>query len=331
MHGYGARALPPLNPLASFLAAARHGSFTRAAQELNVTHGAVSRAVRQLEDHFGVELFERRNRGIHLTPRGRDFAGRVEGVFAELEEACERLAAGEAGRRLSVSCEPTLAMRWLMPRLEEFHRAVPGVDVLLSTAGGPIDLSEQGVDLAVRRSDFSWPGHYWHLSLGRERIGPVCSPGYWREINGGKGPGKDTGKGGEGGECVGECLGGRHAGPVRLLHTRTRPGAWADWRALQKGGPGSERESGPGSGPEGTSERFHDHFYFSLQAAQAGLGMAMGPEPLVRDALEQGMLVAPYGFAATQAEYVVISRKKPRPGGDGEAFVAWLRERLALA
>ncbi|WP_245590772.1 LysR substrate-binding domain-containing protein [Nitratidesulfovibrio termitidis] len=182
-------------------------------------------------------------------------------------------------------------MRWLMPRLEAFGRIAPRVDVQLSTAGGPIDLSAQGVHLAIRRSDFTWPRGYACRSLGKERIGPVCSPGYWSD-NANR--------------------------PARLLHTRTRPQAWADWRALS------------GVALLADTEQFFDHFYFSLQAATAGMGLAMGPEPLVRDDIARGLLVAPYGFSTTPMEYVVLCP----PTGDEYGFTAnfteWLAVELAL-
>lgn len=282
--------LPPLSPLPSFWAAARHSSFSKAAQELNVTHGAVSRAVRQLEDFFGFDLFERRNRGVHLTEKGKRFARRIDTLFSDLESACEELRSAGPGK-LSVSCEPTLAMRWLMPRLDGFHRVLPDVEVLLSTAGGPIDLSEKGVHLAIRRSDFAWPARYWHVPLGKEAIGPVCSPAYWEE---------------------------NRKAPKRLLHTRTRPEAWADWRHHA------------GDVIETAEERFFDHFFFSLQAAAAGLGMAVGPFSMVQDAVEQGLLVAPFGFTVTDVDYVVICRTEPEPDGPARAFIHWLRETLAL-
>ena len=283
--------LPPLAPLASFRAAARHQSFTNAAHELHVTHGAVSKAVKQLEEHFGFPLFHRRSRGLRLTERGARLARHVEAMFADLEKTCEALRDTGRRRRLSVSCEPTLAMRWLMPRLEGFHEAVPGTDIHLSTGGGPIDLGTEGAHLAIRRSDFAWPARYWHRPLGREAIGPVCSPGY---------------------------LDAHAHGAHTLLHTRSRPGAWADWRALA------------GVDVQADAEHFYNHFYFCLQAAGAGLGLAMGPEPLVRDAVAQGLLVAPFGFADSTVEYVVLAQEPPREGGRAQAFIHWLADELAL-
>jgi DNA-binding transcriptional LysR family regulator len=283
--------LPPLGPLVSFCAAAKHQSFTKAAHELNLTHGAVSRAVKQLEEYFGLPLFHRRSRRIYLTDKGRFFADKAAALLADLEAASEQMRAQETGRSLSVSCEPSLAMRWLMPRLGTFYDKVPGVDVHLSTAGGPVDIAAQNLDLAIRRSDFQWPENYWVTELGREHIGPVCHPDYWARL-------QET--------------------PAILLHTRTRPDAWADWTALS------------GRAIESVTERYFDHFYFSLQAAVAGLGIAIGPEPLVADDIESGHLVAPLGFIETKADYVVLSLKNPERDDLLNAFVTWLREELVF-
>lgn len=283
--------LPPLGPLISFHAASRHNSFTKAAHELHLTHGAISRAVRQLEEHFGFALFHRGSRGVRLTSKGREFAEHVQGMLSDLESACEALRTRGAKRRLSVSCEPSLAMRWLMPRLGTFHRLRPDADIHLSTEGGPIDLSEEGAHIAVRRSDFAWPPHYNCHPLGKESVGPVCTPGYWAKH--------------------------RH-GPVKVLHTRTRPDAWAHWRKLAQ------------VDITASAERIFDHFYFSLQAATAGIGMAVGPEPLVRDDIAQGVLTAPFGFARTPVEYVALTIEKPYEDSPSHAFIAWLDRELAL-
>lgn len=283
--------LPPLKPLLSFRVAARTSSITKAALELNLTHGAVSRAVKQLEDFYGFELFERRNRGLFLTEKGRQLAHVVEDILQQLEKKSEAIRQPQSQRRLSVSCEPSLAMRWLMPQLDEFKTLSPQTDIHLSTGGGPIDLTSEGVHLAIRRSDFAWPSHYHCTLLGKEKIGPVCSPAYWA----------------------------RHKeGPKDLLHTRTRPQAWADWRGLSN----DLLEIG--------SEKYFDHFYFSLQAATSGLGIAIGPEPMVRNDIGQGLLVAPYGIKTTTIDYVVLSLELPERQKDMHVFTQWIASELAL-
>ncbi|WP_051249541.1 LysR substrate-binding domain-containing protein [Maridesulfovibrio zosterae] len=283
--------LPPLKPLISFRAAARYSSFTKAAHELNLTHGAVSRAVKQLEEFFGFDLFERRNRRLFLTEKGKLLAEGVEEVLEKLKNVSEAVRIPESKRRLSVSCEPSLAMRWLMPKLEDFRLKHPQIDIHLSTGGGPIDLSAEGVHLAIRRSDFTWPSYYQCTTIGKERIGPVCSPGYWEQH--------------------------QHT-PKLLLHTRTRPEAWTDWKILSA------------SPIETDSEKYFDHFYFSLQAAITGFGIAIGPEPLVYDDIKQGLLIAPYGFKKTQSDYVILSLHDPETNADMRVFVDWIIGKLAL-
>ncbi|WP_261841761.1 LysR substrate-binding domain-containing protein [Aliamphritea ceti] len=283
--------LPPLGPLKSFCAAAKHQSFTKAAQELNLTHGAISRAVQQLEQHFGQTLFLRRNRRIYLTESGRFFADKVTAMLKQLEIASEHMRARETETCISVSCEPSLAMRWLMPRLSHFYAQVPGVEVHLSTAGGPVDLAAQNIDLAIRRSDFQWPADYWVTPLTKERIGPVCHPGYLDKLN------QQT---------------------AVLLHTRTRPAAWADWQTL------SDQEI------TFTGEQYFDHFYFSLQAAVAGLGIAIGPESLVTDDLNMGHLVAPFGFITTDTDYVALTLKNPQRTELLNSFISWLEQELSV-
>lgn len=283
--------LPPLGPLPSFCAAAKHQSFTKAAQELNLTHGAVSRAVLQLEQYFDQPLFYRRNRRVYLTEKGAFFAEKASELLADLATVTEQMKVSETGNSLSISCEPSLAMRWLMPRLGSFYEQFPGTDIQLSTAGGPVDLASQQLDLAIRRSDFQWPADYWVTSLGRERIGPVCHLSYWQKLSGDK--------------------------PV-FLHTRTRPQAWSDWQSCS------------GKVISSSSEQYFDHFYFSLQAAVAGLGMAIGPEPLVADDLQREHLIAPFGFVETEVDYVVLSLMNPERNELLNAFLTWLQTELSM-
>ena len=283
--------LPPLKPLISFRAAAKHQSLTKAAQELHLTHGAVSRAVKQLEEFFGFELFTRRNRGLFLTEKGAVLAKEVENSLTILEKVCESLKIPESKRRLSVSCEPSLAMRWLMPKLDDFRRKAPQIDIHLSTAGGPIDITAEGVHLAIRRSDFAWPPHYHCTPLGKEMIGPVCSPAYWEK---------------------------HKSSPKQLLHTRTRPEAWNDWSSISD------------IRVESDSEKYFDHFYFSLQAASTGFGLAIGPEPIVREDIKQGLLVAPYGFKKTPIDYIILSLDRPENDRNMNTFISWLKSELGL-
>ncbi|WP_066858745.1 LysR substrate-binding domain-containing protein [Halodesulfovibrio spirochaetisodalis] len=283
--------IPPLSPLISFHSAAKYQSFTEAAHQLNLTHGAVSRAVKQLEDYFGTKLFHRESRGVYLTEKGRYFAKHVARVLKELEHASEQVRTNSEQFKLYVSCEPSLAMRWLMPRLEEFKELAPHIDIHLSTSGGPIDLCAESAHLAIRRADFAWPKKYNVTLIGNERIAPVCSPSYWEKTRG---------------------------NDMNLLHTRTRPTAWEDWKSLT-----SFKISE-------LTNQFFDHFYFSLQASSAGMGIAIGPEPLVKDDIDRGLLVAPFGFQTTEFEYVILSHASPEVDHRLIKFTEWIKEQLPM-
>jgi DNA-binding transcriptional LysR family regulator len=287
--------LPSLAALRCFEAAARLENFSRAAAELHLTHGAVSRAVRLLEEELGVALFERRSRRVFLTDAGRRLALAVgDGLDLMRHAVGELRASARQARRWVLSCEPTLLMRWLIPRWPDFQARHPQIDVHLVAGGGPFSFGS-GIDLAIRRDDFSWPDSYHAEPLFAEKVGPVCRPdrtAAWLSSKKG--------------------VVALRAGAPRL-HSRTRPGAWLEWGAAARH-PMFEA-------PEQTFE----HFYFSLQAAVAGLGVAIGPWHLVRDDLDSGVLVAPLGFVEDGSRYCLLSPKPLPPDGPQADLLAWLR------
>ncbi|KQV98417.1 LysR substrate-binding domain-containing protein [Rhizobacter sp. Root1221] len=285
--------VPPLNSLRVFEAAARLESFTRAAGELHVTHGAVSRQVSQLEAMLGVPLFERRNRAVFRTPQADVLLEACDAAMATLDEAVRRVRAPMGAPPLVVSCEPTLAMRWLIPRLPAFRMQHPGHEVHLLAAGGPVDFTRDRVDVALRRDDFRWDDGCHAERVVAEQVGPVCLPALAKAL--------------------------RKGLPVTLLHSRTRPNAWARWR--QRSGHTVVSD---------TTTHF-EHFYLSLQAAAAGLGVAIGSAWMVADDLRDGRLVAPFGFVADGSAYVMLSMA-PFDGDPRRAdFLAWVRHEMASA
>jgi DNA-binding transcriptional LysR family regulator len=279
-----------LPALACFRFAAELESFSKAADRVNLTHGAVSRAVRLLEDDLGTPLFERRNRAVFLTDAGRRLAQVVARGLGEIEDEVQRIKAKHANAPITVSCEPTLMMRWLIPRMPQFHAAHPAVEVRLLAGGGPVTLGS-GIDLAIRRNDFSWHDAYFSRHLFDEKIGPVCRPDLAAVFF-------DTDR--------------MHMN-AKLLHTRTRPTAWATWAEMI----GDTHHSGTGQDFE--------HFYFSLQAAVAGLGVAIGPWRLVQNDIRDGLLVAPQGFREDGSAYFLLSAREPVSGSVSEIFGDWLR------
>ncbi|WP_326533866.1 LysR family transcriptional regulator [Pseudorhodoferax sp.] len=286
--------LPSLVALRCFEAAARAENFSRAADELHLTHGAISRAVRTLEDDLGLALFERRSRRVFLTEAGRKLFKAVHEGLGLIQQATRELRGSVRQAPLVVSCEPTLLMRWLIPRWPGFQAQHPGTSVHLVAGGGPVSF-DAGIDLAIRRDDFIWPPSVHAEALFAEKTGPVCSPGQ-----------------------VAALFTSRSAQP-RLragavqLQTRTRPQAWQEW-ASASGQPL----------PTGKAQVF-EHFYFSLQAAVAGLGVAIGPWHLVCDDIASGLLVAPMGFTEDGSRYHLLSPRAAGAAGPQAQLLAWLR------
>ena len=283
-----------LNALRCFSAAAKEESFTRAGAALHLTHGAISRAVRLLEDELGVALFERRSRRVFLTEKGRKLFEAVEKGLGIISETAAELRS--AGPALNVSCEPTLMMRWLIPRLPDFRVRCPDIHIQLSAGGGPAELGSD-VDLAIRRNDFAWPDHWRALPLFSERVGPVCRATQSEQMT------------------RLDAHGNPHLAPgVTLLHTRTRPDAWNAWSRLA------------GISLTETAGQEFEHFYFSIQAAVAGLGMCIGPWLLVRDDCESGVLHAPFGFIEDGSAYCLLTKKEFETGSSAGRFYDWLLE-----
>ncbi len=263
------RRLPPLNALPSFEAAARHLSFSRAADELRVTHGAVSRAVRNLEDHLGVQLMIRATRSVRLTPIGASFAAEIRGVLEHLAAATSA-ATGQTSGIVSVSTIDSFAARWLMPRLFRCRRVHGDIDVRVATSERLADFVSDGIDIAIRCGGGQYPGLSAELLMKEDHF-PVCSP---------------------------KLLKGRF--PLRTpadlaRHTLLHDVFTVDW-AIWLHSAGIDNVD-PHRGPTFLSS---DH---AIQAAVRGEGVVLGRSALVADELAAGRLVrlfelsVPAGFA----------------------------------
>ena len=169
------RRLPQLNALKAFEAAARHVSFTRAAEELCVTQGAVSHQVKALEAELGIKLFNRDRQGLIITDAGRDYLGVVRDAFDRIAMETERLVQRQGSGMLTVSTSPDFAAKWLVHRLGRFVEAHPEIDLRISATMEHVDFAREDVDIAVRHGDGNWPG----LDVTRlcaEHLFAVCSP-----------------------------------------------------------------------------------------------------------------------------------------------------------
>jgi len=169
------RRLPPLNALKAFEAAARSESFTRAAEELNVTQGAVSHQVKALEGILGVKLFNRERQRLAITEAGREYLAVVRDALDRIAVGTERLVQRQTSGVLTVSTSPDFAAKWLVPRLGRFSEAHPDIDLRVSAATQYVDLAREDVDLSVRHGDGNWEG-LDVVRLYSERLFPVCAP-----------------------------------------------------------------------------------------------------------------------------------------------------------
>lgn len=280
------RKLPSLNALRAFEAAGRHGRMTLAADELHVTHSAISRQVQHLEDLLGVALFAGPKNRMQLTEAGSTLLAGLSLAFDQMDMAV-RSVADTADGPLDVSCPGTFTMRWLIPRLYRFSDAHPDIEVRLSASSLPVDFQRDAFDVAIRASQGPWPDDAEVIELFPERIGPVISP----------------------------KLHDRHGGDIEkltLLHTSSRRHAWRVW--AEKAG----RDVPDDDGVE------YEHFYFMIEAALSGLGMCIAPWPMVADELGSGRLIAPYGFIDSGQSYVAVRRN--RQHRKSQLFCDWLAE-----
>src|SRR3954451_917677 len=169
------RRLPPLNALKAFEAAARHESFTRAAEELCVTQGAVSHQVKALEAELGIKLFNRERQRLVITGAGRDYLAVVRDAFDRIALGTERLIQHQGSGVLTVSTSPDFAAKWLVHRLGRFAEAHPEIDLRVSATMHHVDFVREEVDVAVRHGDGNWSG-LDAIRLCTEQLFPVCSP-----------------------------------------------------------------------------------------------------------------------------------------------------------
>ncbi len=255
-------ALPSLNALRAFAAAGRHLSFTRAAQELHVTQGAVSRLVKQLEADLGVQLFQRGPRGLELTAMGAAYLPALTDAFDRLTAATRLVArAGRPANRLTITTLPTFAMRWFMPRLADFQRLHPEIAVDVTSADRRIDFAREAIDVGLQYGAGDWPDELEATFLFPETVILVGAPTLLKSR-----PVKRP-------EDI-----RRHA----LLTHSTRPEAWAEWFG-QAGLKQPATQQGPA----------FEHFFMSIEAAVNGLGLALVPDFFVATELRDGRLVEP--------------------------------------
>ena len=286
--------LPPLNSIRAFEAAGRLLSFSRAADEMSVTHGAVSHQIKTLESWLAVPLFRRLGKSVELTDQGRLYLDSISPALAAIASASRSISAHEV---LRVNALPTFTMRWLFPRLAQFRGMHPHIEVQISTGLEPMSKLPSNIDVVIRREPHSVTGLN-KVRVLSESAFPVCSPALLQRVPL---------------ERIADLS--RHT----ILHCPARRTAWEDWLAVvhhSRVVPAQSLEL--------------EHLYFCLQAAIDGIGVAMGYSALVATDIAAGRLVAPFGGVVLGTPgYFVITRAERQHDPVVKTFCEWLLEQGA--
>ncbi len=287
--------IPPLPALRAFESVARHGSLRMAAQELNVTHGAISHQIKFLQESLGVELVARAGRGVALTPAGQRLSPQLSEALSRLAQVVEAVQPDVHDKPLRISVLPSFAAKWLLPRLSQFMARHPDVALTLDANLSVVNLHNTGIDLAFRYGAGQWPGVHAERLMGEEML-VVCSPHYRR----GKLPTR----------------------PKDLLrHPRLRDESarvWQDWF----------HAAGVNDAVPEPAVAFSDAGLL-LQAVLAGQGVALVRSVLAHDDIVAGRLVVLPGprLLAAYAYYVVTDLRDTLPP-KGQVFVDWVRAQV---
>ncbi|SDX54396.1 DNA-binding transcriptional regulator, LysR family [Ruegeria halocynthiae] len=288
------RFLPSISSLLALEAVDRLGSASAAAAELSLTQSAISRQLKTMEDQLGVQLIERSQMRLHLTPAAKDYVQIARSAVQELAQAALKLKANPAGGSLNLSILPAFGMHWLAPRLQDFARRHPEVTVNLGTRLKPFDFNLEPFDGAIHFGQQDWAGVYY-LPLMREEVLPVCAPTL-----------ATTGF---------ANLDALSSAP--LLHLESRPDAWERWFEMQ------------GHAAVGLRGMLFDQFSTMIQATIHGLGVALLPFYLVQDDLRTGRLVSAWGGPRISlGSYYLVwpnDRSVPEPL---RSFRDWINDQL---
>lgn len=293
------RKIPNSSSLIAFEAAARHESFTKAAEELALTQSAVCRQISGLEEFLGVSLFRRTRRGVRLTEAGMTYSRQIASRLDDVERDTLSIMAHQGqGVTLELAVVPTFATKWLLPRLSGFLRNNPDITVNLNTRTRPFLFDDTEFDAAIYFGDAGWPGTEAHY-LMRENPVPVCSPGLISQMSGADGR-----------------IAPADLERLPLLQQSTRPYAWRDWFASLD--MKVERDM---HGPR------YELFSMLAQAAIHDMGVALIPPMMIEEELASGKLVKAvnHGYLSAKAYYLIYPEHKSESRGFA-TFKQWLDE-----
>ena len=290
--------LPPFPALRAFHAAARHQQFREAAAELGVTESAVSHQIRRLESYLRVQLFERRGPQVRLTDAGSRYFKDIDPALAALRAATRALTGPAERTRVALTLPPSFAVLWLIPKMAGFEVAHPGIDLRLVTTTRLCDLAREEIDLAIRHGPGGWSDVESDFFL-RETVMPVCRPGFLNDAQLADIP--------------------TMLNSARLIINGYHPEDWIEWARAR----GVEAPALEGALRLETQEQ-------TLEAAENGLGVAMGRSPLADRRVQKGALVAPFGRPDLLDTAYFLCRAKGSSGTAASRRVAvWLRDLAA--
>ncbi len=277
----------PWQALKFFYHVARLGRLDAAAAYLHVTSGAVSKQIKSLEAVLGMPVFSKQGRYLVLNTAGQHLYDACTVQYAALSQALLQIK--QQDHDLRVSCEPTLAMKWLIPRLGDFKQRHPHLNVVILTAGGAVDFAAQHIDVAIRRNDFSWPKQVFAEKLADEYMAPVARTS---------------------------------AHQAMCLHSASRPQAWQTWLVQHASTDGAHQYAAM------PSTEF-EHFYLAIQAAIAGLGTVLASVYMVADEVAQKILQPEHVFSADGSGYYLLGLHDLFQQEKTVLFLNWLREQMA--
>jgi DNA-binding transcriptional LysR family regulator len=288
------RKIPGTDLLIAFETAARHQSFTRAAEELSLTQSAVCRKISALEDYLGIQLFNRVKKRVSLSGSGEIYARQVRENLKHIEhDTLSLMAHRNAGRVLELAVISTFATRWLIPRLPDFYEHHPEITLDFTTRNDPFMFTGTPFDAAIHFGDPIWPGAIAEFLFGEEMV-PVCKPA---------------------------LLGGRSSieaselERMPLLHQSARPDAWREW--FEIAGLGNVNAMGGSR---------YEIFAMLVEAAKAGLGVALMPRFFVLDEIASGELVVPCSYVlCSQRGYYLVYPEDKQDLESLQVFCGWLR------
>lgn len=275
------RGIPSLTALQAFEASARHQSFSKAAAELQQTHGAICKKVNELEASLGVELFRRVSQRLVLTDAGADYAHRIRVNLEQIRQDTQQLVTNRERSTLRVAVGVTFGAQWLVPRLPDFHRAHPNIQLRLMGRDQPTYFHDLNFDAAIHFEQSPLPGLASRMLMADDEVWMVGAP------------------------QLAEDLAASEIAAMPWIHTRDLPAAWMTWS--ESVAPGrAEHVQRDGS------DHFFDFFIMAIRAAVAGLGIALLPRVLIEQELAAGQLIRLGEYAATNAQktYLMFPQQK---------------------